>query len=164
MAGTYIRPSGKIYYFLFASAFAVLCALTLLLSAVMEFSPYLIMAVLVAMLAIACAATYTYFQYFYIHVEDEIITVREGAVSSKMVVIPFNKISGVESRRGPLDSIFGLGTLMIDTSGSAGVEVEFRNTPQESISIFMDIFRKYKDGEKTGPAKEEAKREERDSW
>ncbi|MFA5076854.1 MAG: PH domain-containing protein [Candidatus Micrarchaeia archaeon] len=166
MAGIYIKPSGKAYYFFFSAAFAVLCALAFLLSGQLQFDPLLPAAALAASLAIACAITYSYFQYFYIHVEDEIVTVREGAVSSKMVVIPFSKISGVESRRNPLDSLFGLGTLVIDTIGSAGVEVEFRNVPQESVDSFMDIFRRHKDAGAArpgSPQKGEAK-PERDTW
>lgn len=48
------------------------------------------------------------------------VAVRTGRFSTKLVVIPFGKVQEVEIEEGPLQRVFGLGSVLIDGAGNVG--------------------------------------------
>lgn len=132
------------YYIGLFLAFLLLSTILFLLQQFLPFSAPLASLLLLLLTLLGLALTFFYFQFYYIHVEDDIITVREGLVTSKMLVIPFNKITEIETNRTLLESLFGIGTIKINTSGTSGVEIVFKNVPKENIDTFIGIFRRYK--------------------
>lgn len=174
MNSIYLKPSGKIYYVSLFLSFLVLSAIVFLVSPAIPINAPLVVMMLLAVYFIVVGAIMLYYQYAYIHVEDEMITVREGLITSKMFVIPFNKISEIGTKYALIDSLFGVGTVMIDTSGTSGVEIVFRNVPKEKINSFVSIFRRYKDesgkeadhasSEKGAKEGKEQEKPVRDTW
>ncbi len=140
----YLKPSGRVYYASFFIAFLLLSGLLMLAAPFVKFNVYQAMFALLVLNFIASGLAFLYFQQSYIHVEDEIVTVKEGVVLSKMVVIPFNKIDGIKTQYSLIDLLFGLGTIMIDTAGTGAIEVIFSNVPKESIDSFVAMFRNYR--------------------
>lgn len=161
----YLKPSGRRYYMLIFLAFAALSIALGGLGAFLQFSPWqAIFGLLVLMLA-AWGVAFLYFQQQYIHAEDGIITVRRGIITSKMTVIPFNKISEVGTEYGLADRLLGVGKIIIDTAGTDKEEVVFRDIPAQSISTFLALFRQYKGKEEQAqPGPAQKPEEGRDSW
>lgn len=159
----YLKPSGRIYYAVVFAAFLLLSALLFLLEPWLGINAPLGSLWLLVLAFCAWGFVFLYFQYHYIHVEDGTLTVREGLLTRKMVIIPFEKITEIESVRSALEALFGVGTVKIDTSGTSGMEIIFRNVPKESIDSFLGFFRRYQDsGAKPQYASKEE--EERDTW
>lgn len=156
MNSIYLKPSGRIYYASFVLLFILISTLLNAASAFLAFNIYQVMFILLALASFASLIAFLYFQHKYIHVEDEIITVREGIITSKISVIPFNKINEIKTQFSFFDRLLGVGTIMIDTAGTSAVEVVFKNVPKESISAFLGLFRQHR--ESAQPA-EEAERD-----
>lgn len=166
LTSIYLKPSGRRYYISFFLAFVILSIIIFLASPLLKFNVYQLILALLALNFLASGIAFLHFQHHYIHVEDEIITVKEGLLMSKMVVIPFDKINEIKTEYGMSDRILGVGTIMLDTAGTGAVEVIFSNVPRESINAFIALFRQYKEKkEAPGEEAEEEKPEgERDSW
>lgn len=166
LTSIYLKPSGRRYYISFFLAFALLSIILFLASPMLKFNVYQLIFALLVLNFFASGIAFLYFQHHYIHVEDEIITVKEGLLMSKMVVIPFDKINEIKTEYSMSDRILGVGTIMLDTAGTGAVEVIFPDVPRESINAFIALFRQYKE-KKEAPgeeAKEEKPEGERDSW
>ncbi len=140
----YLKSSGRRYYVTFFIAFLILSAILLAISPFIPFNVYQLVFALLVLNFAASGAAFLYFQNRYIHVEDEVLTVRQGVLTSKMSVIPFNKIDEIKTQYTLFDRVLGIGTIMIDTAGTSGVEVVFSNVPQESINAFLGLFRQYR--------------------
>lgn len=147
----YLKPSGRIYYIL---GFVVYFILTGIILSFSQFfppyiNPYQIILGLLILNFIFLGAVFLYFQHRYIHVEDEIITVREGGLfTNKMTIIPFNKIVEIKTQHELHEKFVGVETIMIDIAGRGVMEVVFKNVPQESVSSFISFFKRYKESKK----------------
>ncbi len=164
----YLKPSGRRYYLLFFLAFATISAVLLFATPLFPFNVYQAVFALLVLASIASGVAFLYFQRQYIYVEDEMITVREGIFTSRAMMIPFSNVVEIKTQYTLVDSILGVGTVMIDTAGTAGVEVVFSNIPRQSIINFLSLFRHYKqlgEARKKGHAVAEGKQKpERDNW
>ncbi len=140
----YLKPSGRFYYAAFFIAFLAVSLALYALAGVLPFNAYQAMFELLVLYFVLSGGAFLYFQQQYVHAEDEMLTVKEGVVTSRMVVIPFNKISEVKTQYGLWDTILGVGTVVIDTAGNSGVQVVFSHVPRDSIIAFLAMFRNYR--------------------
>ncbi len=53
---------------------------------------------------------------------DEAVIVRRGLITQSEDVVPYRMITNIAIRRGPLDRLFGLGTLNVHTAGHSAQE------------------------------------------
>ena len=54
--------------------------------------------------------------------EDELL-VKHGLLIRKMTVVPFGRVQHIDIAQGPLERMFGLGTLVLNTAGTRGSAV-----------------------------------------
>ena len=82
----------------------------------------LIVAILITLLWVVPALVIVPFYYrslqYEIH-DDEVI-VRAGVITKSVKHVPFRTVTNLKVKRGPLDRLFGIGTLNIQTAGMSG--------------------------------------------
>ena len=98
-------------------------------------------------------AIYSYFDYrkflFHIDYEAEEFILKKGVFSSDFVSIPFDKIQQVNFKRGILQRVAGVYSLVIDTAGSNQKEVEIKAVNTEDANQIADILNSLKEGGNT---------------
>ncbi|WBL26917.1 PH domain-containing protein [Zunongwangia sp. HGR-M22] len=106
------------------------------------------LAVLLVLIAI-----YSYFDYrkflFHIDYEAEEFILKKGVFNSDFVSIPFDKIQQVNFKRGILQRIAGVYSLVIDTAGSNEKEVEIKAVNTEDANQLADILNSLKESKNT---------------
>ncbi|NPD89705.1 MAG: PH domain-containing protein [Asgard group archaeon] len=63
-----------------------------------------------------------YFSYLKYELLDTELTIGKGIITKTKTVIPFRTITNLLIKRGPLDRIFGISTLLIQTAGEGGTK------------------------------------------
>lgn len=154
MSSIYLKPSGRFYYIAFFVAFAVLSLILYTISSFiqLQFNIWQAIFMLLLMYFVALGGAFLYFQQSYIHVEDDIMTVREGILFSKVMVIPFSKIKEIKTQYTFIDRLLGVGTVAIDIAETPGMEIVFSHVPKESINSFLSMFRQHKENGKNQAA------------
>ena len=57
-------------------------------------------------------------------IDDDGVKMRGGVVWKKFVTVPYSKITNVDITRGPLQRLFNIGTIHVQTAGAAGKQGE----------------------------------------
>lgn len=164
----YLKPSGRPYYISFFVLFLALCALLYLIGTfVPQVNVYIIMFGLLILYFIASGIAFLYFQQIYMHVEDDTVSVKMGILTSKFSLIPFGKITEVSTQYGIVDRILGLGSVTIEMMGGEADDITFKNIPKDSISAFMGVFKRSRDGKPAAPqppSEKPPQKPESDRW
>jgi len=63
-----------------------------------------------------------YFKSIVFSVDDDAVRMSLGVVWKRQVTVPYRKITNVDVVRGPLERLYGLGTLHIQTAGAGGAD------------------------------------------
>ena len=71
---------------------------------------------------IALALIPPYYRTIQYEMTDESVIVRRGLITQAEDVVPYRMITNIAVRRGPLDRLFGLGTLNVHTAGHSAQE------------------------------------------
>ncbi len=69
--------------------------------------------------------------------EDEVI-VHIGLITQSVKHVPFRTVTNIEVKRGPLDRLFGIATLNIQTAGASG-----STTAEETLAGLADVDEVY---------------------
>lgn len=97
---------------------------------------------------------------FHIDEKNREFVVEKGVLSSDVVVIPFNKIQQVKFKRNILQRILNVSSVVVETAGSQGKEVEIKALSQEAADVLADrlmsLSQKVKRTEEDGAETEEA--------
>ena len=100
-------------------------------------------------LILVLVAIYSYFDYrkflFHIDYEAEEFSLKKGVFSSDFVSIPFDKIQQVNFKRGILQRLAGVYSLVVDTAGSKQKEVEIKAVNTEDANQLADILNRLKE-------------------
>ena len=98
---------------------------------------------------VVLVAIYSYFDYrkflFHIDYEAEEFILKKGVFSSNFVSIPFDKIQQVNFKRGILQRLAGVYSLVVDTAGSKQKEVEIKAVNTEDANQLADILNRLKE-------------------
>ena len=144
----YLKPSGRIFY----TALVIVYFLTVLGSAVawwFKVLPSFVFGLVLfgssVLLLVSLVLVALYFQLSYIKVENDSVLLKKGLVNRKSTLIPFNRIDNVKTNANLVEMLFGLKTLMIDTSGSDEIEIVLDNIPVEQVERFMDYYNKWRE-------------------
>lgn len=139
----YLKQSGRFYYLSFFIVFIIISIILYVFASSFSFDIYqIIFGLFILYFVVACFA-FLYFQNFYIYIESEIIIVKEGLIIHKMIAIPFDKINEITIKYTFADKILGIGTIIIDTTGTDAVEIIFPNVLIEKIHLFINIFKQW---------------------
>ena len=78
----------------------------------------------------------------YIDVDSEGVTMHTGLINKKTMYVPYRKIEEVKINRSLIDRIFFLGSLGIDTAGTAQVEIQMNNVPSHYLDRMQAYIRR----------------------
>jgi membrane protein YdbS with pleckstrin-like domain len=81
---------------------------------------YAILAVCVLLLIWFCLRPYLTWQFTHYVVTNRRIVHREGVITRSGRDVPLNRVNDVSFQHGPIDRIFGAGTLTIESAGERG--------------------------------------------
>ena len=69
----------------------------------------------------------------YIEVDTEGVTLHMGLFNKKTTYVPYERITNVHINRGFVERLFLLGSLEIDTAGTAQVEIKVDSIPSKYL-------------------------------
>jgi len=58
-----------------------------------------------------------------VEIGEYAVTVKTGLLNTRTIMIPYERMTNVNIKRGIFDRLMGMGTLEIDTAGTAQTEV-----------------------------------------
>ncbi|MBT4482192.1 MAG: PH domain-containing protein [Candidatus Latescibacteria bacterium] len=76
-------------------------------------------------------------------IESEAVKLNRGVFWKKRITVPFNKITNVDVSQGPLQRMFGLGTIHVQTAGAGGAQgaqAELRMTGVKDFDGLKDVI------------------------
>lgn len=76
------------------------------------------------LLGLILAGAVAYYWRFKYRLEDEALVVERGLLQRERLLIPFDRIQAIQLFQGPLQQLFGLTGLRVDTAGSTGNELQ----------------------------------------
>lgn len=72
--------------------------------------------------------------------EDE-LAVKHGLMIRKLTIVPFGRVQHIDTARGPLQRMFGLATLVLNTAGTRGAAVRLPGLQHEDAESIRDEIR-----------------------
>lgn len=79
-------------------------------------------------LLIGCYFVPVYYRSLRYEIHDDEIIVMVGVITKSVKHVPFRTVTNIEVKRGPLDRLFGIGTLAIQTAGFSGTSTSAEET------------------------------------
>jgi len=73
-----------------------------------------------------------------VEIGDHEIKVKTGVFNTKIILVPYDRITNVGVKRSFLERIFGLGTLEIDTAGTPYPEAIMANLPYKGLEMILE--------------------------
>lgn len=75
-------------------------------------------------------------------IQDDSLYLERGVVTEVRTVAPFVRVQHVDSRRGPVERVFGLASCVVYTAGSRGADVRIPGlTPDQADDLRKDLKR-----------------------
>lgn len=72
--------------------------------------------------------------------EDELV-VKHGLLVREVTVVPFGRVQHIDIAQGPIERMFGLATLVLNTAGTRGASVNLPGLLQEEAEALRDHVR-----------------------
>ena len=82
-----------------------------------------------------------YYLRFKYHVEGEVLIVEKGVLRRERLQVPFERIQTIQLFQGPIQQVFGLTGLRVDTAGSSGSELQLVAIRKDAAEALQDILR-----------------------
>jgi membrane protein YdbS with pleckstrin-like domain len=96
--------------------------------------------VAVALLGVAHALLR--YRFWRFEVEEDALFIERGVFTRVRTVAPFVRVQHVDSRRGPVERLAGLGTVVVYTAGSRGADVAIPGlTPKRAEALREELRR-----------------------
>jgi membrane protein YdbS with pleckstrin-like domain len=73
--------------------------------------------------------------------ESDGLTLTHGVVTHVRTVVPYTRIQHVDTQRGPLDRLFGLGAVVVYTAGTRGADVSIPGLESEQADRMRERLR-----------------------
>ncbi|MDE2943392.1 MAG: PH domain-containing protein [Gemmatimonadota bacterium] len=84
---------------------------------------------------------------FRFRIADDRLLIRKGVLNKTALDLPYERVQGVNVRRSPIDRLFGLVTVTLDTSGSVqaegklpSIKTEVAHRLQRSVRAVQSVF------------------------
>lgn len=72
--------------------------------------------------------------------EDELV-VKHGLLVRRVTVVPFGRVQHIDIGQGPLERMFGLATLVLNTAGTRGSAIRLPGLPHDDAERMRDHIR-----------------------
>ena len=69
------------------------------------------------------------------------LTLTHGVLTHVQTVVPYTRIQHVDTRRGPLDRVFGLGAVVVYTAGTRGADVTIPGLSTGEAEVMQERLR-----------------------
>lgn len=99
---------------------------------------------------------FVYYLRFRFYVEADALIVERGIFQRERLQIPFERIQAVQLFQGPIQQLFGLTGLRVDTAGSSGNEVELVAVKLSEAEGLQQFLRSKMDGPREGGGVQDA--------
>jgi membrane protein YdbS with pleckstrin-like domain len=96
--------------------------------------------ILAMLLAIWLLPRRRYAAWGYVLGEDELV-VKHGLMIRKLTIVPFGRVQHTDIARGPLQRMFGIATLVLNTAGTRGAAVRLPGLLHEDAEAMRDHIR-----------------------
>jgi len=83
-----------------------------------------------------------YYLRFQYSVEGEVLVVQKGVIQRERLQVPFERIQTIQLFQGPIQQVFGLTGLRVDTAGSSGSELQLVAIRKEAAEALQFILRR----------------------
>ncbi|WP_458188344.1 PH domain-containing protein [Haladaptatus sp. NG-WS-4] len=89
-----------------------------------------------ALFVLAFGAVYVVFKYrvWQFEIRDEDLYLERGVFTRVTTVVPFVRVQHVDTQRGPIERLVGLGSVVVYTAGSRGADVTIPGLTPERAS------------------------------
>ena len=93
-------------------------------------------------LVLTGAYALVYYLRFQYSVEGEVLVVQKGVIQRERLQVPFERIQTIQLFQGPIQQVFGLTGLRVDTAGSSGSELQLVAIRKEAAEALQSILRR----------------------
>ncbi|WP_424019185.1 PH domain-containing protein [Halorientalis pallida] len=90
---------------------------------VLDFSPLLGPGFAVVLALLAAAYIQALYRSWGYRLDDDALELERGVVTNVETAVPYVRVQHVDTQRGPLDRLLGLGQVVVYTAGSRGADV-----------------------------------------
>ncbi|SDE76401.1 PH domain-containing protein [Halorientalis regularis] len=90
---------------------------------VLEFSPLLGPGFAVVLALLAAAYIQALYRSWGYRLDDDALELERGVITNVETAVPYVRVQHVDTQRGPLDRLLGLGQVVVYTAGSRGADV-----------------------------------------
>ncbi|MBB00817.1 MAG: hypothetical protein CMN34_07795 [Saprospirales bacterium] len=97
----------------------------------------------IASLALTGAYALLYYWRFKYSVEERVLIVEKGILHRERLQVPFERIQTIQLFQGPIQQLFGLTGLRVDTAGSSGSEIKLVAISRAAGEALQDILRNH---------------------
>ena len=110
----------------------------------------------IASLVLTGAYALLYYLRFKYSVEERALIVEKGILHRERLQVPFERIQTIQLFQGPIQQLFGLTGLRVDTAGSSGSEIKLVAISRAAGEALQDILRSQSSGATEPDAEPEA--------
>ena len=110
----------------------------------------------IASLGFTGAYALLYYWRFKYSVEERALIVEKGILHRERLQVPFERIQTIQLFQGPIQQLFGLTGLRVDTAGSSGSEIKLVAISRAAGEALQDILRSQSSGATEPDAEPEA--------
>ncbi|MCK4319883.1 PH domain-containing protein [Candidatus Micrarchaeota archaeon] len=156
-----IRMCGRVYYFTFTVLFIVLVLISYLSNSprILGIDNFLFYGSLVLLLIFSLIISVVYTKVNEIEVTSSGVTARKGLLNTKTVYIPYHKVDNVRVNVSLIERIFGLGQLIVDSTGGSGLEIHMSYLPYPILTKMLVVIKR-----NIHEVKKEEEEEEEEEW
>lgn len=90
---------------------------------VLSVSPLLGPGLAVVLLVLVVVYVQALYRSWGYRLDDDALELERGVITSVETAVPYVRVQHVDTQRGPLDRLFGLGRVVVYTAGSRGADV-----------------------------------------
>jgi len=117
------KPSAKLYHIQIGLAAIVLIAILIITGGFLGNTMIILIGIIIFLALIATVVSTITIKVRTVEIGEYAVTVKTGLLNTRTIMIPYERMTNVNIKRGIFDRLMGMGTLEIDTAGTAQTEV-----------------------------------------
>ena len=145
----------------------IICVPQLILALGLAYPAYLILGISFAVSAVIFILIRLYLPLYYksltYTLEDDVVVGTRGVFWKKRVTVPLRRVTNIDTTQGPVQRMFGLGTIHLQTAGAGGAQGAVAELRVEGMKEFesvkdriLGLLRAYHDRRSAAPAADSA--------
>ncbi|MXR19364.1 PH domain-containing protein [Halobacterium bonnevillei] len=99
-------------------------------------------AVFVVLLAVGALHVFLRYRAWRFEVRDDTLYIERGVLVNVRTVVPYVRVQHVDARRGPIERLLGLGSVVVFTAGSRGADVSIPGLVAQRADDVQETLRR----------------------